>query len=1015
MKPPLVADHKAGKSPVEDDQEDTFSHVNGAHGVASENRANGDNIVSEASLTQCSTSIGDSSRQLPPEILHIAEGYLPLSNLIARIVQDTFNGMTEVVHRMSELQMSQVNGSAPANHSQANVQKKSSLLNFAQDRRAKFIKILVLSQWSRQAESISKVIDLKIWLSNQAKLYDDACNWMGWLKRFMAQERMPNPDLQSALEALSLGKVSRLPDLGYLPPKHVSPYVLLKTLRSINTLLTIRLRLHETIPPPFRGYSISNGRATFRVPDEFEIDLSIADEDASSQLYFIDFRFLFSPSPAEVPQGHLRGDLEARINLLLRDDGLNGCYRFLHNFVLSHKLNIFRHQAHRMSQGSWSEHLKVEAVHRSLVIQYWVTRPGGKNWIELGIRRQKVKRSSWFQKEEDEPHIGIRWFRSGKEVTDIPLTCNLGDPSVEAIVKQVIAAHTNLVLQEIRARLREGHLYHKRILRLRQTRSDFEPTSSNLLVQFTASQSCTIIQEPVAGRIVLLPPSLLYSRAEREMNSLVLPNKAASACLAHLRATAACEEVERALRCYGWEVSTAIRPNQENLRQHFGRDTLKAGFFRKRSWDAQWLLAFTACLSEDTWWIVELDIRRPRVDPIATLAPSVRAAFKMPSTISGVAQRELSYLELSRIEHTAVGLISQYTDSRQLALQKIPYRLVRTKSNRLSPDLRTLYVHLLKHPAQPSSRNEVSANMQWFSQVVRVSFIGTDKPKSYANHLVVAWTDCAALRSRRLASGNGESVTFHPSSGAYALLLRTTVGKSAIPSLLDSLSRIQRLINYVTTMRTFSIQDLSLQHIEFTYATEPQVLRANIHLDQSTPRLSFRHGNPHLRIQHQLAVLLRKDDGLKHLMLLLSLTIPLLRALVTIEAAHTYDEVIILPRSAEWYQIQYQRPLGRFDLRLRRRRENFMWFVEEASLPEINKLDARAHEQFCSMVKEKGEGWHGISPGIVASPEGVEALLKKIDEIFQHVPTMEPAPSSDGRDHKAQKRKREDDEVVVLD
>ncbi|KAL8799758.1 MAG: hypothetical protein Q9182_005664 [Xanthomendoza sp. 2 TL-2023] len=1010
-----MADHKAGRGTVGDDQDDSSSLVNGAHGVVLGNQTNGDNVGFEAALTKCSTSVGDSSRQLPPEILHIAEGYLPLSNLIARVVQETFNGLTEVIHGLSELQIPQVNGPAPANHSQANVQKKLSLLSFAQDRRAKFIKILVLSQWSRQAKSISKVIDLKIWLSNQAKLYDDACNWMGWLKRFMAQERMPNPDLQTALEALSLGKVSGLPDLGYLSPKHVAPCELLKTLRSINTQLTIRLRLHEAIPPPFRDYSISNGRATFRVPNEFEIDLSIADEDASSQLYFIDIRFLFSPSPAEVPQDQLRGDLEARINLLLRDDGLYGCYRFLHNFTLSHKLNIFRHQAHHMTQGTWSEHLKVEAVHRSLVIQYWVTRPGGKNWIELGIRRHKVKRLSWLRKEEDEPHIGIRWFRSGKEVNDIPLTLNLGTLSVEAIVKQVTSAHTNLILQEICAGLREGDLYHKGILRLRQTRSDFEPTASNLLLQCTTSQFCMVIQEPVAGRIVLLPPSSLFSRAERELNGLVLPEKAASLCLAHLRATAACEEVESALRCYGWEVITAIRLNQENLRHHFHPDTLKVGFFRRRSWDAQWLLAFTASLSKDTWWIVELDDWRSRVDPIATPAPSVRAAFKLPSATSGIAQRELSYLQLSRVEHTAIGLISQYVDSRRLALQKIPHRLVKPKSNRLPSELRTLYVHFLKHPAQPPRRNEVLAKMPYFSQAVRVSFVGTNKPKSHANHLAVARTDCAALRARRLDSGNGGSVTFHPSSGAFALLLRTPVGKSTIPSLLDTLWKIQRLINYVSTMRMFKIHDLSLQSIEFTYAAEPEVLRASIHFEKGPPQLSFRYGNPHLRIQHQLAVLLRKHDGLKHLMLLLSLTIPLLRTFIAIEAAHTGDGVIILPRSAEWYQIQYQRPVFKFDLRLRRRREKFMWFVEELSSTDGKKLDSRAHEQFRSMVKANGEGWWGISPGIVASPEGVEALLKRIDGIFQFVPPTEPAPSNEGRDLKAQKRKRENDDVVVLD
>ncbi|KAI4247528.1 MAG: hypothetical protein L6R40_001476 [Gallowayella cf. fulva] len=1009
IKSPLMADHKPGKRTVENDQHGGSPLVNGARGGASANQTSGDPTAFKTSALE------NPSTQLPPEIMHITQGYLPLSELITRLVQETFNGMSAVINDMSQLQMPQVNGSAPANPPPVNVQKKLSLLEFAQDRRAKFIKILVLSQWSRQAESISRVIDLKVWLNTQNRQYDEACSWMGALKRMMALERMPNPDLKTALEALSLGKVLGLPDLGYLPPEHVSPDQLLNALRSINTQLTIRLRLHETIPPFFKSYSIRNGRATFRVSNEFEVDLSIADEDLSSQLYFVDFRFTFSPSPAELPQGRLRDDLEARVNDLLRKDGLHGCYRFLHDFVLSHKLNIFRHQAHRMLQGSWSEHLKLEAVHRSLVMQYWVTRPGGKNWIELGIRRRKLKKSSWLHKEEDEPHIGIRWFRAGKEVTDVPATINLGDLSVEAIVKQIISAHTNSIFREVGAGLREGHLYRENLLRLKHIRSNSEPLSSRLSVQFTTSQSCTIIQEPVSGRLVLLPPSLLYNRAEREINGLVSPEKAASACVAHLRAAASCDEVEHALRCYGWEVFTAMRLNQEGLKRHFGRDALSASFFKKRSWDARWLLAFTASLEGDSWWIMKLGNRGSLMDSNAALGSSVGAAIKLPSATSSIVRRELSFLELSRIEHTAAGLISQYADSKQLALQKIPHRLVKTRCDRPFSELPTLYVHLPKHPAQPSAGNPKTAKMPCFSQVVRVTFMGINKLDSYANHLVVAETDCATLRSRRLDARDGGSVIFHPTSGAFALPLRTPVGQSAIPSLLGRLSGVQRLINYVTTLQSFKIQDLSLNHFELTYATEPQDLRVKFDLDECPPRLSFRHGNPHLRIQKQLTTLLGKDDGLKHAMLLLPMTLPLMRALVAIEGAHVDNEVYISPRSAEWYQIQYQRPLYRFDMRLRRRREKFMWFVQEASLPDGKKPDARAHEQFRRMTNGQGEGWNGISPGIVASVEGVEGLLKKIDDIFQHGPTAEPAPIDEVQDYKAQKRKREDDEVVVLD
>jgi len=165
--------------------------------------------------------------QLPPEIEHITFGYLPLSKLITRLVQESFNDLSQVVNDMSAMQISQqpqqsnpnhlqnhVNGNIAGASSQANVQKKLRLLHFAQDRRAQFIKLLVLSQWSRQAADVSKAIDLKVWLDRQKGLYDDAGGWMGELKRNLGPAKMPNPDLKTSLEVLSTGKASWLPDVG---------------------------------------------------------------------------------------------------------------------------------------------------------------------------------------------------------------------------------------------------------------------------------------------------------------------------------------------------------------------------------------------------------------------------------------------------------------------------------------------------------------------------------------------------------------------------------------------------------------------------------------------------------------------------------------------------------------------------------------------------------------------------------------------------------------------------------
>lgn len=144
------------------------------------------------------------SGQLPPEIEHITVGFLSLSTLTRRLTQETFNEMTEVISDMSEQSASQsinhgsasrqglANGIPPKDDPQENVRKKLRMLNFAQNRRSQFIKILVLSQWSRQAEQVRKCIDLKRWFDIQRMLYVDAVAWIAHLQRLVEPTKLMN-------------------------------------------------------------------------------------------------------------------------------------------------------------------------------------------------------------------------------------------------------------------------------------------------------------------------------------------------------------------------------------------------------------------------------------------------------------------------------------------------------------------------------------------------------------------------------------------------------------------------------------------------------------------------------------------------------------------------------------------------------------------------------------------------------------------------------------------------------
>lgn len=183
--------------------------------------------ISAASLETLSRS------QLPPEFLPAPVTYVSISTLITRLAQDTFNQLVDTINDLSEAEVAPANAPLPYDRghaqtngntgnvpgaaiSQANIKKRQQMLNFAQDRRTQFIKVLVLSQWCRRAEEMEKVIDVGYWMKNNGKVHIDACaGWMRQMTRNLNTTRVPNPDFKTSLEALSLGKASWLTDVRF--------------------------------------------------------------------------------------------------------------------------------------------------------------------------------------------------------------------------------------------------------------------------------------------------------------------------------------------------------------------------------------------------------------------------------------------------------------------------------------------------------------------------------------------------------------------------------------------------------------------------------------------------------------------------------------------------------------------------------------------------------------------------------------------------------------------------------
>lgn len=157
---------------------------------------------------------------LPPEIIHITQGYMSLKTLLARQSQKTHHNLLATINELAQMPgpASLANGNSAHStslddNSSENINKKLRLLKFATDQHEAWTKTLVITGWSRRADDVSKIIDLKCHLDTQRQYYEEAIAHMSTLAKNLFHARLPNPDLKTAVEVLTTGKASWMPDV----------------------------------------------------------------------------------------------------------------------------------------------------------------------------------------------------------------------------------------------------------------------------------------------------------------------------------------------------------------------------------------------------------------------------------------------------------------------------------------------------------------------------------------------------------------------------------------------------------------------------------------------------------------------------------------------------------------------------------------------------------------------------------------------------------------------------------
>lgn len=771
--------------------------------------------------------------------------------------------------------------------------------------------------------------------------------------------------------------------------------------------------LHDPIPSPFQSYLIHDGRVTFTVPTEFEIDLSIAEEDHSSQFYFIDIRFLFSPS-SSIPKGRFFNDLDTRINFILMKEGLVGCFNFLHNLILTNKINILFKQALELARGHWSDTLSVELLHRTLVVQYWANKPGGKSWVEIGVRSGRRGDGA-----RGIPYLGLRWLRDNKEVDAARVYFNTESLSMECILRSVVALHASHMLRSVYAQLSGGALYSKATLSIGVHLSPVEPGDCYLEIQLTTSRNLRVVLEPISGFVALQPTPMILGRNENDRNLDKFSIENIISRVSQLRCIAAMEEVKSRARIQGWETVNPGRIKVDDIRRTFPPNVLRFALFWRKHWERNWVIAETNSMDGDNWWVIQLRRTNPSetaTQPRSSEVSSLQSAQVVTGQLITSTER-LKHSAFVDLENALAGMVALHANAHYLAELHEIVHFPPAQKLKIGPRLHIPDIHIQyqssKLPASLQISPLPSAKRPLIKDTVHLSYQGVDSRTNLATLIVHGQLVNSFKNIGALASRMDSLVEFQPKGNRFAMRFFVPVGQPIIIALFNRLQRLEHMLSALDTLRRKNLKprSISLSRLGFRYGPE-HGLRASLRFNYESPvpfdtdavallsrdspldllhmSIDFGNQNPHRRIKESLTAILNglgPDAGLNSVTELLTVTLPILRSLDQItnpSQPFSSSKAQITARNPKVYQIRYPASNCRFIVSFSRRRDRAIWVLKEMN-PRRNSTDRTALD---GLLKEKiynsrGDGWIGLDIGAISDADKAGNLIQVLDELMK--------------------------------
>jgi mediator of RNA polymerase II transcription subunit 14 len=915
------------------------------------------------------SNIPSGLEQAPIELLQLVgrEHYLPMSTMIARTAQICWNDLSSLVDQLSTQPVTQQSsdpsrplyGSAN-NQSKTNLDKKDRILTFAESQKAIFIKLLVLLQWAKNSDDVSKTVNLNYWLQNQRSLFFRVRDALAELKTEALNYQVPNPDLTTAGKVLSLEKATSFPDIVYSDRQPLKRKQILATVRRLSRTVTVRLALEDSLPPRLQNYHIHDGRATFHVINEFEVDLSVLDESPTALFRVVDFRFTFSPSP-HIPDIR-RSEIEFIANSVIDNEGLLGCYNFFHNLALTSQLAEYYNQALQLSRNQWTGYLRIEFLRRDLVVEYWRNANQKKSWIEISIH------SGYDEPENgDNPHLQLRWFVDGKQIKDFEVDMDPAHLSFESVLLQILSQHANRILNSVYDRLILSELYKENGMAIEQSSSDFDPKDCSIDLQLSQNSNISVSLDSITGSIVVGPASDRARRLQAELNAARVRGEDLVPRLLTYRCVLSESRILRALQDTDWARLDALRPNMAEVRNLFGTSLTRINFYRHSLWDHQYMMASSTNFSGDKLWILH-KVRESNT----LILGDLRVLHEQPLDMKA----EVSPNFFDAFAEYASGLVVLHSNATRLQQSSSLYCLPKIPDFREHYQLPALVFEAVrkevlvtndgsaiggKQPSDSAVAREVRLVFKELNQAVK---------KVYVSVEVRCSIEPPVLESLS-TSNTDDTLTFAPDKQRIWIEQSTIVGRTVIDEITARVARLNDLIACIrmvknlsnVTLRSASMHSLD---IAFYYQQEQEFqLTVRFPSPSEAARIEFSSTgtDPHEYLVPQLSALLadRRHGfcaNLRDALLSLNLTHPLVLALHDLQhrkcGADTTNtanvRVHFLVRTPTMFALQFfsqtrvptekptplqhERMLARFEI-LPSGRESGQWLIRLA-IEEVN-------------------------------------------------------------------------------